>query len=115
MKGNLLSFSEVTKIVPNRPSTSAIWRWCRKGQKSRSGEIIRLEHVRIGKKIYTSAESLHDYFKEMAQSDAKYFDGQKTFNHKKTNKTRTSDQKNKPITEAEERLKIDGFRKHNSD
>ena len=56
----LLSLAEAAKELPRvsgrKASTNAIWRWCRKGIKSRSGQRIHLEHVRLGGKLYTTAE-----------------------------------------------------------
>lgn len=70
----LLTLVAVAKQTPGRPSANAIWRWCRKGVKSRSGQRIRLKHVRIGGRIFTDAESLQRFFAEVAEADNAYFD-----------------------------------------
>jgi len=73
MKKEHLSLSEAAKLAPGRPSSNAVWRWCRRGIKARNGERIRLDHIRAGGKIYTSPESLENFFAEVARQDAEYF------------------------------------------
>ncbi|MCC6795246.1 MAG: DUF1580 domain-containing protein [Candidatus Hydrogenedentes bacterium] len=68
-----LQLSEVAKECPGRPSANAVWRWCRKGVKSRSGETVRLAHIRIGGRIFVTLESLHRFFAEVAKADEGYF------------------------------------------
>lgn len=43
---------------------------------SRSGTRVRLEHVRIGGKIFTTAQWVEEFGKALAQADASYFDMQ---------------------------------------
>jgi hypothetical protein len=43
-----IRLDEAAKIAPGRPSTKCLWQWCRKGMLARSGERIRLPHIRIG-------------------------------------------------------------------
>lgn len=42
-----ITLTEVANITPGRPSTNCVWRWCRRGVKSRTGERIHLQHVRM--------------------------------------------------------------------
>ena len=49
-----LTPGQAAQLVPGRPSAQAIWRWCRKGLKARTGKIIKLDHFRVGARIYTS-------------------------------------------------------------
>ena len=69
-----ITLTEATKITPGRPSTNCLWRWCRRGVLSRSGQRIRLEHVRIGGKIFTTADWVEQFGKALAEADASYFD-----------------------------------------
>jgi len=69
-----ITLTEAAKITPGRPSTNCLWRWCRRGVLSRSGQRIRLEHVRIGGKIFTSAAWVEQFGKALAEADASYFD-----------------------------------------
>lgn len=69
-----ITLTEAAKRCPSRPSISAIWRWCRRGLKSRSGRRVRLQHVRVGGRIFTTEEYMHRFFGELAASDAEYFD-----------------------------------------
>ncbi len=69
-----LPLTEVAKLVPGRPSVNCIWRWCRRGVLARNGERIRLEHIRIGGKIFTTRAWLEEFGRRLASEDAKYFD-----------------------------------------
>jgi hypothetical protein len=71
---NYITLTEAAKIAPGRPSTNCIWRWCRRGVKSRNGERVRLQHVRIGGMIYTTPAWLEQFGHTLADADAKYFD-----------------------------------------
>ena len=48
-----ITLTEAAKVAPGRPSTSCLWRWCRKGVISRNGERVRLKHAQI------RAEAVH--------------------------------------------------------
>lgn len=50
-----------------------MWRWCRRGVLARSGERIRLKHVRAGGKILTSAAWVEAFIEELASADVQYF------------------------------------------
>ena len=69
-----LTLSEAAKIAPGRPSTNCIWRWCRRGVLARSGERVHLQHVRIGGKIFTTAQWLDEFGRRLAEADAAYFE-----------------------------------------
>ncbi|MCK6466046.1 MAG: DUF1580 domain-containing protein [Phycisphaerae bacterium] len=69
-----LPLTEVAKLVPGRPSVNCVWRWCRRGVLARNGERIRLEHIRIGGKIFTTRAWLEEFGRRLASEDAKYFD-----------------------------------------
>ena len=69
-----ITLGEAAKLAPGRPSANCIWRWCRKGVLSRSGQRVRLRHVRIGGKIFTKAEWLNEFGQRLAAADAEHFD-----------------------------------------
>ena len=73
MDEKFISLAEAAKRSPGRPSANAVWRWCRKGVKARSGERVGLDHVRAGGKIFTSIISLEKFFSELARADRDYF------------------------------------------
>jgi hypothetical protein len=70
----LVTLGQAAKLCPGRPSANAVWRWCRKGILSRSGQRIRLHHVRVGGRIFTDKVSLERFFVEVAEADSEYFD-----------------------------------------
>jgi hypothetical protein len=70
----LLTLTQAAKAAPGRPSVNAVWRWCRKGVLSRSGENIRLQHVRVGSKIFTTATWMKEFGEQLARADTAHFD-----------------------------------------
>ena len=74
LTGQYLSLTQVADIAPGRPSTNCVWRWCRRGVKSRAGERVRLQHVRMGGMIYTTSTWLAEFGQRLAEADARYFD-----------------------------------------
>ena len=74
MKGlSMITLSQAAKLAPGRPHASTIWRWCRRGVLSRNGERIRLEHIRMGGKIFTKAIWVEAFGRQLAAADAEYF------------------------------------------
>lgn len=71
---DFITLTEATKITPGRPSPNCLWRWCRRGVLSRGGERIRLEHRRIGGKIFTTPDWLDDFGRVLAEADTNHFD-----------------------------------------
>lgn len=69
----LIDLSEAAKRLPNRPHTSTLWRWARKGVRSRAGGRVRLEVRRLGGKLFTTAEALDRFGRELAEADAAHF------------------------------------------
>ena len=65
-----LTLSQASKITPGRPSTNCIWRWCRYGVLSRTGERVYLQHIRVGGKVFTRAEWIEDFGRTLAEADA---------------------------------------------
>jgi hypothetical protein len=66
----LVSFSAAAKRLPplraGRPVNPAtIWRWCASGCRSRAGQIVRLEFLKVGGAAVTSAEALDRFFRRL--------------------------------------------------
>jgi hypothetical protein len=59
-KEQLLTLGQAARLLPTvngkRIHTSTIWRWCSKGLHG-----CRLEHVRYGKRLFTSPEALRRF------------------------------------------------------
>jgi len=70
----LITLTEAANLAPGRPSTNCLWRWCRRGVLSRGGERVRLEHRRIGGKIFTALNWLEEFGRQLAEADTQYFD-----------------------------------------
>lgn len=69
-----ITLGRASHLVPGRPSTNCMWRWCRKGVLARSGERIRLEHVRIGGRIFTRPSWVEEFGRRLTAADVSYFD-----------------------------------------
>jgi len=69
-----LTLSQAARIAPGGPSPNCIWRWCRRGVIARSGDRVRLQHVRIGGKLFTTARWLDEFGQRLADADATYFE-----------------------------------------
>jgi len=52
----LVTLTEAAKLLPDRPSSTTMWRWSRKGV---GGKV--LETITIGGKVYTSVEALQRF------------------------------------------------------
>ncbi len=100
-----ISLVEAASRSPGRPSANAVWRWCRRGIKSRSGRRVRLDHIRAGGRIYTSNEALKRFFVAVASADAEHFEQhipEKAID-------RTSDHRQSDVGLAEASLEKAGF------
>ncbi len=69
-----ITLTQAAKVAPGRPSTNCLWRWCRRGVKARDGRRVRLQHLRIGGKIFTTLGWLEQFGRQLAEADSKYFD-----------------------------------------
>ena len=109
-----LSITEVANIAPGRPKTNCIWRWCRKGVLSRSGERVRLRHVRIGGMIYSTRQWLDEFGRRLAEADERYFDlvdaAQRGYTARRRRKeTRTDEARRQSIEDADRELRAAGI------
>ena len=101
-----ITLSQAAKCSPGRPSSNAIWRWCRKGIKARSGQRVRLGHIRVGGKIFTTIQNLESFFAAVAEADKDYFDCPATTPRITVP---TSKQRQRSIQRAEARLALAGI------
>ncbi len=69
-----LTLSQAARVVPSSVSPNCVWRWCRRGVLARTGERIKLQHVRIGGKLFTKAKWIEEFGERLAEADARYFD-----------------------------------------
>ncbi len=70
---NYITLSEAAKSLPGRPHASALWRWCRKGVRTRGGRRIYLAHIRLGQNIYVKPEELELFGRKVAMADGEHF------------------------------------------
>ena len=68
-----LTLAQAAHRCPGEPHPSALWRWARRGLKSRSGRRVRLGHVRAGRGIFTTLAWLDCFFAELAEADLPHF------------------------------------------
>jgi len=109
----LVSLSTAARYCPGRPNASTLWRWARKGIKARSGARIRLEHRRVGGKIFVTINSLDRFFENLANADVDYFEKQseeQSHFHKQTiYKPPSRSRRDNQIQEAEAFLRKEGL------
>lgn len=107
---DLIDLSTAAKLLPNRPHTATLWRWCRVGVKARSGQRVRLEHVRYGGKIFTTAEALDRLGRDLAEADAAHFaEVGEAQSIPSITSARTEAQRQREIAAAEKRLSAAGI------
>lgn len=71
---DFLGLSEAAQKTPGRPTTNCVWRWCDKGIRIRSGERVKLRHIRVGGKIFTTLAWLHEFWAALANREGAYSD-----------------------------------------
>ena len=105
----LLSLTEVARSLPringNRLHSSTVWRWCRVGVKSRSGLRVRLDHVRIGARVFTTADAVNRFVAAVADADAEHFRHEQRVQEKPP----TNRQRERSIAHAEKVLEAGGL------
>ena len=90
-----------------RPHVSAVWRWARRGIKSAAGTRVRLEHIRIGGRIYTSLGALDRFFQAVADADLEHFADKPS--SEPALSERSSEQRDREIAAADRRLAAAGI------
>jgi hypothetical protein len=68
-----ITLSQAARAAPGRPSPNCVWRWCRRGVVARTGQRVRLRHVRIGGKLFTTVKWLDEFGQRLAEADEAYF------------------------------------------
>jgi hypothetical protein len=69
-----ISLSAAAGVIPGRPATNCVWRWCRKGVIARNGDRVQLEHVRVGGKVLTTRRWIADFTARLTKADLAHFD-----------------------------------------
>ena len=100
-----ITLTQAAKLAPNRPSVNCLWRWCRKGVLARDGRRVRMEHVRIGGKLYTSAQWMAEFGQALAEADANYFSLDTSSPSQPQPRGRTEAQRQAAIDRANRELK----------
>jgi hypothetical protein len=70
----LITREQAVALVPYPVTANAVWRWMRRGVRARNGEIIRLDHVRYGGKLFTSREALERFAVALKEADDRHFE-----------------------------------------
>ncbi len=99
----VFSFAEAIRKLPNgcqnkRLHVSVLYRWVNAGLRSKDGQIVRLEMVKIGGRAYTSQEALQRFFDRLTGDQSIV-----------TPPPITSRQRLRQIEQAEERLRRKGI------
>lgn len=69
----VLTFPEATRALPQPGGraihTTTLWRWARQGLRGAGGSLVRLEYIRLGRKLFTSKEALARFAERLAAAD----------------------------------------------
>ena len=63
-----LTLTQASKRIPGRPHASTLWRHISKGFVAADGSRIFLEHMRYGRRIFTSLEAVERFAKHIAEA-----------------------------------------------
>lgn len=68
---NVISFSEASKVLPKKPGTkglnvSTLHRWALRGLRSKDGNRVLLETIKVGGTTCTSKEALQRFFERLS-------------------------------------------------
>jgi flagellar basal body P-ring protein FlgI len=100
-----ITLEEAAAIAPGHRSTNCIWRWCRKGIRSRSGTLVCLRHVRVGRTVFTTARWLVEFGENLAEADSAYFQlSRQARQESKTVRRRSDKQRQAAIEKAQREL-----------
>ena len=107
-ENTLIDLKAAAKLVPFKPSPTAVWRWCRKGILARNGKRIYLEHRRYGRRLFTTKAALEAFAKATAEADSEHL-AQVSPAKPAPVKPRSEDRRAADIAAAHDRLKKGGL------
>jgi hypothetical protein len=107
-----LSLTDTAKVYPKVDkrgwSPSAVFRHIRQGLRGGDGSIVKLESVRVGARLCSSAEAVHRFFAALSEADMKAVQQRSTPINDKPSKSRTPEQRDRDVAAAEKRLAASG-------
>ena len=111
---DLLTLSEATRHLPKyngrRPHSSTVWRWCRKGVRTRGGERVYLLHLRLGGRLFITRQALDEFGRNLAQADVDAFASRSDDRPRPSKpKSRTEQQRERDIRAANKILRDAGI------
>jgi len=81
-EAKFLSLAEAAKAFPKidgrHPHIASVWRARSKGLLARSGKRVKLESVRVGRRIAIPEGAVEHFLRELAAEDMKHFDAPTT-------------------------------------
>ena len=105
---NLVSLAEAAALLPRiagkRIAISTLFRWCSRGLR-----CVRLEHLRIGRRIFTTRAALQQFFLALAELDDRDETQHRIKSSSPKRRPPTSPQRRRAIAEAEAVLKEAGI------
>lgn len=107
-RDELLTLPEAARTLPRvggkRPSCTTLWRWCCKGI---GPDRIRLEHVRVGRRVVTTREALGRFMAATAEAAADRLTPPAAMPAPKP-RTRTDKQRQRAVADAMAELRAAG-------
>src|SRR5688500_12408869 len=103
-----ISVEEAAKLIPTNPSPVSVWRWMRRGVKSRGGGTVHLRHVRYGGRLFTTEADVAAFAEALAQADAEHFQPAEISKAEKRPPQRSGTGRDQEIASARSRLEDAG-------
>jgi len=105
-----LTCIQVAQAAPGRPSANCVWRWARRGVRSRTGDRVYLDHVRAGRKVFIPAGALEKFMAALAEADRQHFASRESGSASLPAPTKAEQSRRREIEEAEADLDRAGVR-----
>lgn len=102
-----LTLSQAAKRIPGRPHPSTLWRHISQGYLAADGSRIHLEHVRYGRRIFTSIEAVERFAKRIA--DASYVAHDRRGGRRQDSWRKVQDTSDDELSMLDNELDAEGF------
>lgn len=95
--------------VSHSVSPRSVWRACRFGLRSRSGVRVQLEHVRVGRRLYSSFQAVLDFERALRDRDLEHFRSAQSPTRVRSRRASHHHPRRERLRRADEELDRDGF------
>lgn len=69
---DLLTLTEAANLIPGRPpDRTTVSRWVNHGIRAARGELVRLDHVRVGGRVLTTKAAVERFLQRLKGADVR--------------------------------------------